>query len=56
MAGLALLLAGCASGPLRFAEVPQLLCKHCNCYFPATADMDAKCAVCNCGLTYRKCV
>ena len=58
MAGLALLLSGCAGASAQnrlFAEVPQMLCKHCNCYFPATVDMDAKCAACDCGYTYRKC-
>ena len=58
LAALALLLPGCAGASAQnrlFAEVPQLLCKHCNCYFPATADMEAPCAACDCGYSYRKC-
>lgn len=59
LVGLALLVAGCAGGAknrILFAEIPQLLCKHCNCYMPADVDMAAMCAVCDCGYRYRDCI
>lgn len=46
-----LLAMGCAhAGPLRLAQAPVVVCKHCNCYMPAPtpATADAPCTVCNC--------
>lgn len=55
---LAAALPGCSSlkeGRL-FADAGEQICRHCNCYMPKQYDPADKCAVCDCGYTYGKCV
>lgn len=48
---LCLSVVGCAHAPtsrLHLAQMPAIVCKHCNCYMPAGAAADAACTVCDC--------
>ena len=56
---LAAALTGCSStgaGRRSFADAGEQMCIHCNCYMPKHYDPSDKCAVCDCGYAYGKCV
>ena len=51
-------LAGCTNQTrqIRLASLAEPeVCKHCNCYMPASLPADAPCTVCNCGTIARDC-
>ena len=52
---LACVIAGCAHAPSRVASAAAYLCKHCNCFMPADADMNKTCPVCRCGYPAHAC-
>ena len=56
----ALLLAGCvrlSPTPVQMAKEGQrYLCKHCNCFMPADADLNTICTACDCGYVGYQCI